>query len=141
MRRLLIALPVIAILAAPVAAASPPAAPDLSTVCTQDTNAAMTQCVTDHVATADKQLNDLWPKVLAKVAAADYLSAANRKAWHDHLVASERAWSTFKDEDCKGAMSFEWYGGSGSGAAMGTCLYDHTTQRITDLTSRYLTGQ
>ena len=140
MRRLLIALPVIAILAAPVAAAPPPA-PDLSTVCTQDTNAAMTQCVTDHVATADKQLNDLWPKVLAKVAAADYLSAANRKAWHDHLVASERAWSTFKDEDCKGAMSFEWYGGSGSGAAMGTCLYDHTTQRITDLTSRYLTGQ
>ena len=141
MRRPLLTASLVAALSAPAAAASPPAAPDLSTVCTQDTNAAMTQCVTDHVATADKQLNDLWPKVLAKVAAADYLSAANRKAWHDHLVASERAWSTFKDEDCKGAMSFEWYGGSGSGAAMGTCLYDHTTQRITDLTSRYLTGQ
>ena len=141
MRRLLIAIPLIAILDAPAAATPPPAASDLSAVCTQDTNAAMTQCVTDHALAADKQLNDLWPKVLAKVAAADYLSAANRKAWHDHLVASERAWSTFKDEDCKGAMSFEWYGGSGSGAAMGTCLYDHTTQRIADLTSRYLTGQ
>jgi uncharacterized protein YecT (DUF1311 family) len=133
MRRILLAMGVLTI--TPAAAL---AADDLATVCDQDTNVAMTQCITEHALAADKELNALWPQVLKKIAAADYLGAAERKAWRDDIVAAERAWATFKDKDCKGAMAYEWYGGSGAGAAMGACLYDKTTARIEDLKARYL---
>jgi uncharacterized protein YecT (DUF1311 family) len=133
MRRVLFAMGVLA-----ASSTSALAADDLSQVCNPETNVAMTQCVTEHALAADKQLNALWPQVLKKVEAADYLGAAERKAWRDKLVSAERAWATFKDDDCKGAMAFEWYGGSGAGAAMGTCLYEKTTARIADLKARYL---
>lgn len=132
MRRILMALGMAVVTSAGAAAAD-----DLSAVCDQDTNVAMTQCISEHAAAADRELNALWPQVLQKIAAADYLDAADRKAWHDKLVSALRAWATFKDDDCKGAMAFEWYGGSGAGAAMGACLYDKTMARIEDLRSRY----
>lgn len=134
MRRIFITL--VAALAVSSAGAS--AADDLAEVCDQDTNVAMTQCITEQATAADKELNALWPQVLKRIEAADYLSADERKAWHDKLVSAQRAWATFKDDDCKGAMAFEWYGGSGAGAAMGACLYEKTTARIEDLKARYL---
>ena len=133
MRRIFIILAALTVSSAGAAAAD-----DLAEVCDQDTNVAMTQCITEHAAAADKELNALWPQVLKKVEDADYLSADERKAWRDKLVSAQRAWATFKDDDCKGAMAFEWYGGSGAGAAMGGCLYDKTTARIVDLKARYL---
>jgi uncharacterized protein YecT (DUF1311 family) len=133
MRRIFITLAALAVSSAGAAAAD-----DLTEVCDQDTNVAMTRCITEHAAAADKELNALWPQVLKRIEAADYLDAEARKAWRDKLVSAQRTWATFKDDDCKGAMAFEWYGGSGAGAAMGACLYDKTTARIEDLKARYL---
>ena len=53
-------------------------------------------------------------------------------------MAAQRAWATFKEEDCEGAVAHEWYGGTGANTAVGSCLYTHTQARIDDLRRRYL---
>ena len=53
-------------------------------------------------------------------------------------MAAQRAWVTFRDEDCNGATAYEWHGGSGAIAAVGACLYEATVARTEDLRARYL---
>ena len=85
---------------------------------------------------ADKALNAFWPKVLASIDAADYVPTADRKTWKETVIAAQRAWVTFKEEDCA-AVEYEWWGGSGAGIAEATCLYDRTTRRLEQLEDRY----
>ena len=97
----------------------------------------MTKCVWDAYRKADDELNTLWPEVLATIKPTDDLPETAAKDWKARLLAAQRAWATFKHEDCEGATAYEWYGGSGANAAVGACLYSLTRARIDDLKSRY----
>ena len=98
----------------------------------------MTKCVWDHYQAVDEELNDVWKQALGVVASNGDLPADKVQEWKDHLIAAEKAWIAFKEEDCNGAVAYEWYGGTGANAAVGTCLYAHTTARISELKDRYL---
>jgi uncharacterized protein YecT (DUF1311 family) len=115
-----------------------PAFADIWDDCNDGPNIAMTECIWDRYEIADKELNTVWKQVMATFDNADYLPAEQAAEWKAKLLAAQRAWITFKDEDCRGAVAFEWYGGSGESAAIGACLYTHTKARADDLRGRYL---
>lgn len=87
---------------------------------------------------ADAELNAIWPQVLASVDQADYLTPEQRAAWKAELHDAQRAWVQYKEHDCNGAVLYEWWGGSGAGGAISSCLLAHTKARTDDLKSRYL---
>lgn len=118
--------------AVPALAGDPPGCADLSS------NVEIGQCTAEAFKKADGELNAIWPKVLASIdAQADYMPPDALKTWKATVIAAQKAWVTFKENDC-GAVEYEWWGGSGSGIAETTCLYAHTAQRVDDLKSRYL---
>jgi uncharacterized protein YecT (DUF1311 family) len=117
---------------------SAPAAADIWDDCGNGPNVVMTQCIWERYEAADKELNAAWKDVLATIAPSDFMTAAQAAEWKARLLAAQRAWVTFKDEDCNGAVAYEWLGGTGANAAVGACLYAHTRARIDDLRVRYL---
>ena len=117
---------------------SAPALADIWSECDVGPNIAMTKCIWDRYEAADVELNRVWKEVLATIVPSEVLSAEQAAEWKAKLVAAQRSWVAFKDEDCRGAVAYEWFGGSGANAAIGACLYGHTVTRTDDLSGRYL---
>jgi uncharacterized protein YecT (DUF1311 family) len=92
---------------------------------------------------ADAELNEVSKKVLAAIEAGgastpSAVTAADAAQWKADLIQAQEAWNTFKDKDCNGARSYEYWGGSGRGLAVTSCLYVYTVTRTDDLKARYL---
>ena len=120
------------LLAAPALADDPPGCENASS------NIEIGFCTQAAYEKADKELNAIWPKVLAYIdTQGDYVPADALKAWKADIIAAQRSWVAFKESDCA-AVEYEWWGGSGAGIAETSCLYGHTADRVADLTSRYL---
>ena len=119
-------------------AVAAPAHADIWSECDTGPNIVMTKCIWDRYEAADAELNEVWKQVLATIAPSEFMSAEQAAAWKAELVAAQRSWVTFKDKDCKGAVAYEWFGGSGANAAIGACLYNHSAARTDDLRQRYL---
>ena len=98
----------------------------------------MSKCVWDAYQAADAELNEVWGEVLATIEPSEWMPAAAAQEWRRSLIAAQRAWVTFKSEDCEGAVAHEWYGGTGANAAVAACLYGHSRARVDDLRRRYL---
>ena len=115
----------------------PPAS--LGNTCGESSNVEIYDCTSAAYKQADAALNEVWKKVLAKIAAADS-GQQDPQQWKSDLVAAEQAWVAFKDKDCNGARSDEYWGGSGSGRSLAvvSCLYQYTVERTRDLQARYL---
>lgn len=103
-----------------------------------ESNLALKECLGKAYQNADKQLNIVWKQALGAVDAADYLTPEQRDAWKKELRDAQRAWVQFKEHDCNGAVLYEWWGGSGAGAAITSCLLGYTQARTKDLKARYL---
>lgn len=140
-RRLVLALPLLLALPGAGGAADwdlPPAAidkacPDASS------DAAIADCAAKAFEKADAELNAVWKDVLAAIVPdGGSITAEIAAAWKADLVAAEQAWNTFKDKDCNGARSYEYWGGSGRSLAVTSCLYEYTAARTADLKARYL---
>ncbi len=120
------------------ALAGPALAQDVPGCGNESSNIEIGNCVSAAYQTADKELNVIWPKVLAFIdTQGDTMPAAALEAWKATIVAAQKAWVTFKESDC-GAVAYEWWGGSGASIAETSCLYAHTAQRVEDLKERYL---
>jgi uncharacterized protein YecT (DUF1311 family) len=121
-----------------VALAGPALAQDVPGCDNATSNIEIGNCVLAAYQKADKELNAIWPKVLAYIdGQSDYMPPDAQQKWKATIVAAQKAWVSFKEQDC-GAVQYEWWGGSGAGIAETTCLYSHTAQRVEDLKSRYL---
>jgi uncharacterized protein YecT (DUF1311 family) len=83
------------------------------------------------------ELNAVWKKVMTSFKKNDTMPAKDLKAWKETLLASQRDWIKFKEEDCD-AVGYEWFGGTGRSNAVVFCLLDHTTARTKDLKARFL---
>jgi uncharacterized protein YecT (DUF1311 family) len=120
------------------AAAVPAMAQDVPGCDNATSNVEIGMCTSAAYEKADKELNAVWPKVLAYIdGQAEYMPVDALQKWKASIIASQKAWVTFKESDC-GAVQYEWWGGSGAGIAQTACLYSHTAQRVEDLKSRYL---
>ncbi|GHE58871.1 hypothetical protein GCM10019059_17980 [Camelimonas fluminis] len=95
-------------------------------------------CLARALPGADAALNDAWRKALASVGNNASLNAADRAAWRDNLLASQRAWLAFRDANCKfGLIAAEWSNGGGATPAQQACVLSLTLQRANELTRRY----
>lgn len=103
-----------------------------------ESNLEMKDCLGRAYQNADKELNVVWKQALGTVDAADYLTPQQRAAWKKELRDAQRAWVQFKEHDCNGAVLYEWWGGSGAGGAILSCLLSKTKARTRDLKERYL---
>ena len=101
-------------------------------------NVEIGQCTAEAYKKADRELNDIWPKVLAAIdGQKEAMPPDALQTWKANVIAAQKAWVTFKENDC-GAVEYEWWGGSGASIAETACLYGHTADRVADLKSRYL---
>lgn len=121
-----------------IALAGPALAQDVPGCGNESSNIEIGNCVSAAYQKADEELNAIWPKVLAYIdGQADYMPVDALQKWKAGIVSAQKAWVTFKEQDCD-AVQYEWWGGSGAGIAQTSCLYAHTAQRVEDLKSRYL---
>jgi uncharacterized protein YecT (DUF1311 family) len=96
------------------------------------------ECLAQFAAKVDRDLNELWPRVLASIAAQTHLTPGQRAEWKNKLTVAQRHWIQFKQADCREPVGYEWYGGTGMGGAVSICLAKHTLDRMQDLRQRYL---
>lgn len=118
--------------------------------CDASADAGLSHCAELAFEKADAELNEVWKQVIAKFdpnspsalqgpagvtpeQAADWMTK-----WKAALVDAQKTWAEFKDKDCNGALSYEYMGGTGTGYAVTSCLYDYTVTRTEDLKGRYL---
>lgn len=94
-------------------------------------------CADKDLKSADAKLNEVYKKVLAQIAESGLEKPYDRHSWEEALRESQRAWITFRDLDCKGAVPMEWSGGTGTTAAVLICMKDKTEARTKDLEERY----
>ena len=99
--------------------AAPAHADDCSNATTQ---AAMNQCAIDAYAQADKQLNDTYKDVVAKLAPARQAA----------LKLAQRDWLKYRDSHCKSEAA-EVKGGTLYPAVLNSCLADTTKDRTEKL--------
>ncbi len=95
----------------------------------QDQNT-MTQCAGLDFERADKELNALWPQLKADAEASDKNSGNHEYA--DALLASQRAWITFRDAECIW-QGYEAHGGSLEPMIVNGCSARLTRDRIKQL--------
>ena len=120
------------------ALAGPALAQDVPGCENASSNVEIGNCVGAAYQKADKELNAIWPKVLAYIdGQGDTMPPDAQQKWKATIIAAQKAWVSFKEQDCA-AVEYEWWGGSGAGIAETTCLYAHTAARVEDLKSRYL---
>ena len=122
-----------------VAVAQTPAGRDpIEDACRNKTsNVELTQCIAEFAGKVDRDLNALWPRVLASIDGASHLNKSQRADWKAKLTTAQRHWVAFKTADCREPVGYEWFGGTGMSSAVSTCLAKHTLDRINDLKARY----
>lgn len=99
----------------------------------------LTACYERHAASVDRELNEVWARVLAAIRARATLSEADRAAWVAALRAAQRPWAELRDTACP-AEAFETpnrYAHSIYANLTGPCLIVETEERIRALKSAY----
>ena len=90
----------------------------------------MTQCAALDFENADKALNQIWPKLKADAQAND--EGTGKTEYADALLASQRAWLSFRDAECAW-QAMEMHGGSGEPMLLYGCKARLTQLRIKQL--------
>lgn len=97
----------------------------------------LNRCAELEFEAADRDLNDVYKKVLAQIALEGGDKPWDGKTWEARVRAAQRAWVAFRDADCKDAVPMEWQGGTGTTAAVLGCMSGLTKARTLDLKERF----
>lgn len=95
---------------------------------TQANTIEINQCLAATHAARDKALNAAYQDLLKRLAPADRFDTTDYPRARKHLMDSQRAWITFRDNDCKGRLVL-YETGTIRGAVYAGCLIEHTEQR------------
>lgn len=95
------------------------------------------RCATRELAAADQRLNRAYQDALTEIARARHLDGTQRQAWAQSLRDAQRQWVQFREADCGAPIGWEWYQGTGMGAASLGCMIRKTDVRADELRDRY----
>jgi uncharacterized protein YecT (DUF1311 family) len=97
-------------------------------------NVGLKECTHTAYSEADKVLTKTYRSIQAALKATQPgdSEADDKKEEFKRLLASERAWISYRDAECD-LRGVEMLGGSGEGLVIGSCLYSLTAQRVKDL--------
>lgn len=123
-------------------AAGPAVDPDATDCDDNSPQQMLNICAANAAQAADYELNLVWKRVAAEMKRRD--AQIDRKTdrepgFFDTLLASQRAWLTYRDRQCLLA-SFEMRGGSGASQIHGGCFHELTRARIAQLNALIQTG-
>lgn len=112
-------------------------AEDLPDCIDPQTQMEMSYCAHLDFETADKELNALWPDVVAAAKQSDEYVAEQAKSMGvpttlEALRTAQRAWITFRDAECE-YQSYSFFGGTGQAMIGSACLAELTLVRIDQL--------
>jgi uncharacterized protein YecT (DUF1311 family) len=94
-------------------------------------NVEMKECAARELANVDAALNRQYTQTLAKMRTVDKgypKTADNRPGFAATLLASQRAWLTFRDAQCT-IEGYSMRGGTGEGLVVATCKAAMTAER------------
>lgn len=94
----------------------------------------MNMCAHLDFVAADAKLNDIWPTLRDEAKMQDTELAKGKTEYFDALLASQRAWITYRDAECV-RQGFEAHGGSMEPMLVSGCMATLTEARIKDLQS------
>jgi uncharacterized protein YecT (DUF1311 family) len=97
----------------------------------------MNVCLDRLLKRADAELNAAYQSAMKYIDASEDVPAEAKGKWRGALRDAQRGWIAFRDADCKGAVPFEWFGGTGATAAALDCMLEKTRARTKELTERY----
>ncbi len=114
----------------------------------KDNQTAMNMCQAEVAARADDEMNRVWKQVYPAMQREDRsydrpkLEGAREPGYAAALLASQRAWLTFREAQCR-IESYEWRGGSMQALRESQCRTDVTLARIRQLraTLSYFTAK
>jgi uncharacterized protein YecT (DUF1311 family) len=96
---------------------------------------AMTMCQADVSDRADAEMNRVWKQVYAQMQRSDRdepSTARSDLGFAPALLASQRAWLTYRDAECQ-IESYEWKGGSMQPFTYNQCMTSLTQERTRQL--------
>ena len=64
-------------------------------------------------------------------------TGAQRKGWKSDLRDAQRLWFAHREKDCGPVVGWEWFGGTGMGAASLACKTAKTEARTSEIVARY----
>jgi uncharacterized protein YecT (DUF1311 family) len=85
----------------------------------------------------ERELVIAWSAVHRNVAGRDFLDPLIHARYAAALDRAQAAWKGWRAVECDEVTGFEWWGGSGAGAAIRGCMIETTAARVRDLTARY----
>lgn len=97
----------------------------------------ISQCFERELQRADAELNRAYQVALKGARDDSALPASLKGRWEATLREAQRKWVAFRDADCKELIGYEWYGGTGMGSAVLSCMADKTKARTKELLARY----
>ena len=100
----------------------------------QDTQMVMTYCAGLDYETADAELNDIWPEMLAYARTRDEDVAPMARdrgvpTTLEAMKSAQRAWIAYRDAECE-FEAYEVFGGSAQPMVGSACLARLTNERI-----------
>jgi len=113
---------------------APARAQDLPDCIDPQTQMEMSYCAHADYEDADKELNELWPDVVAAARQSDEYVAEQAKSMGvpttlEALRTAQRAWISFRDAQCE-YEAYEMFGGTGQPMVGSLCLARLTRERI-----------
>lgn len=79
----------------------------------------------------------VWTAVQQDIATRYFLQNTQRARFAAAADRAQAAWAAFREADCREVTGFEWWGGSGAGAAIRACRIETTAARVRNLIRRY----
>jgi uncharacterized protein YecT (DUF1311 family) len=111
---------------------SAPACADAKPDCENGSQSELNMCAYNDFEKADSALNKLWPKIKSFATDGDGVLEGTLKGYVKALLASQRAWISYRDGQCE-LYGFQSRGGSMEPMLVSGCKARMTNERIKEL--------
>lgn len=101
----------------------------------------LNHCAEIRLKKADSELAGALAKAKAQIAKRAGSAPYDGPSWTAGLEAAQKAWSAYREADCKGLVPAEWQGGTGATLAVLECMAQMTEARAFEVTERYAEGR
>ena len=78
-----------------------------------------------------------WSTVQRDIAGRDFLAPVILARYAAAADRAQAAWRVWRAAECEEVTGYEWWGGTGAGVAVRTCMIETAATRVRDLTARY----
>jgi uncharacterized protein YecT (DUF1311 family) len=94
-------------------------------------------CLAEVEQAVERELSLAWVDVQREIAGRDFLEPTLRARYAAAADRAQAAWRAWREVECREVTGYDWWGGSGAGAAIRACMIETTAARVRDLTARY----